>query len=192
MEKALSAIYRKLELELREIGLDAPCVYGDGNLSAKILLIGEAPGKDEVAQGKPFVGRAGKNLTEFLAYTGLSREQLFITNVVKFRPYKVGHAGRLSNRPPTRDEIAACSECLKSEVELISPDVVVTLGNTALRALLGERAQIGALHGRMVKTEKRMQIFPLYHPASIIYNPSLKETYYADLDALSFWLTANL
>lgn len=155
-------------------------VTGEGNLNAKIMLIGEAPGREEVEQGKPFVGKAGKNLSEFLEIIGLKREDIFITNTVKFRPVKVSESGTLSNRTPSDDEVKTFLPYLLKEIEVISPKIIVTLGNTPLKALLGEQALIGNLHGSITDFNGKM-LFPLYHPASIIYNPSLKTVYTEDI-----------
>ncbi len=166
-------------------------VFGSGNLDAKIMLIGEAPGKEEVLAGRPFVGRAGKNLDEFLAATGLLREKLYLTNVVKFRPTRVSERGSISNRPPTQQEIALCMPCLKAELEALAPELILTLGNVALQALLGKEAKIGQCHGQSMPIGQGRAVFALYHPASIIYNPKLRLTYMEDLSRLRAYLTRS-
>lgn len=164
-------------------GIDFPnrkIVPGEGNPHSNILLIGEAPGKDEEAQGKPFVGKAGKNLAEFLDLIKLKREDIFITNAVKFRPTKLSERGSVSNRTPTESEIAEYLPYLKLEIESVDPEIIVTLGNTPLRALVGSASFVGQCHGKLREYGSR-KLYPLYHPASLIYNPSLKEIYHADV-----------
>jgi len=163
-------------------------VFGDGALDAQIMLIGEAPGKDEIAQGKPFVGKAGKNLNEFLSSIDFKREDLYITNVIKYKLFKVNlKTGRESNRPALKDEIESGIPYLHEEINIISPKIIVTLGNVPLRAVLNDfsnKASIGLMHGRIyevnIKGEKYL-LYPLYHPASIIYNQGLKEVYSGDV-----------
>lgn len=161
-------------------GLYAPekkvYVFGDGDVNAKIVMVGEAPGEQETLLGKPFVGKAGKNLDEFLHMTGLKRADLYITNVVKFRPVKVSDKGRASNRPPTREEIGLFLPFLLREMEILKPSVIVTLGNVPLKALHDQKAVIGECHGRLLDP-----VYPLYHPASIIYNRALKPVYEEDV-----------
>ena len=164
-------------------GLYAPekkvYVFGDGDPSARIVMVGEAPGEQETLLGRPFVGKAGKNLDEFLQMTGLRRAELYITNVVKFRPVKISEKGRASNRPPTREEIGLFLPFLQRELEIIQPQVIVTLGNVPLKALLDPKVVIGSVHG-----ELQGNIFPLYHPASIVYNRALRPVY--EQDVLAF------
>lgn len=160
-------------------------VNGDGPIKAKIALIGEAPGKEETMQQRPFVGKAGKNLDEFLQMTGLERDALYITNVVKFRPVRISAKGTAANRPPTAEEIALFLPWLKEEIERIGPKWIVTLGNVPLKALTGAKSAIGQLHGAAYPAPVwGAALFPLYHPASIIYNRSLRPIYEQDLAAL--------
>lgn len=163
-----------------------PLVFGDGNVDSRIVLVGEAPGKTEVEQGRPFVGQAGKNLEEFINVLGIAREDLYITNVVKFRPFRVNaDTGREANRPPTRDEVRICTDFIGHELSIIRPGLVVSLGNIALRCILkDDKATIGMLHGAPIDVKfagAAFTLFPLYHPASIIYNRSLKDIYLQDL-----------
>lgn len=165
---------------------EVPLVFGDGNVDSNIVLIGEAPGKTEVEQGKPFVGQAGRNLEEFINVLGIAREDLYITNVVKFRPYRINpDTGRESNRTPTREEIRISTDFIEHELSIIKPKLVVSLGNIALRCVLkDDKATIGVLHGAPVSVkfaEAEFVLFPLYHPASIIYNRALKDVYLQDL-----------
>jgi uracil-DNA glycosylase family 4 len=161
-------------------------VFGGGNPGASIVLIGEAPGEQEALQGKPFVGKAGKVLDEFLEKTGIRREDLYISNVVKLRPTAISKAGRTVNRAPSREEIALFRPWLQKEMEIIRPKYIVTLGNVALKAVSDNKsAVIGELHGKLYPGGAMgAQLFPLYHPAALIYNRSLREVYQEDLDSL--------
>jgi len=171
---------------------EKPIVPGEGNADhPPVMLIGEAPGEQESLQGRPFVGKAGKNLDGFLQVLELNREDIYISNVVKIRPTKVSDKGRVSNRPPNREELALFTPFLMEEILRVQPKMIVTLGNVALRALCGAKAVIGDMHGKCaqvtVNHEKQsadFTVFPLYHPASIIYNRSLQAVYEADLLAL--------
>lgn len=168
-------------------------VYGEGNENAAVMLIGEAPGAEETRQSRPFVGKAGKNLDEFLFVLGMRRQDLYITNVVKFRPYKQSEKGTLSNRPPKKEELSAMTPFLMQEIEAVAPRVVVTLGNVPLKALHGLDAAIGACHAAPVSAyalSHCFMLFPLYHPASIIYNRALKSVYDEDLKKLKSFLNA--
>ncbi len=163
-------------------------VLGDGDADTRLILIGEAPGKDEVQQGKPFVGAAGKNLSEFLNKLGINREDIYITNAIKYRLSKVNpETNRVTNRPATKREIEDNREYLLKEINIIDPEYIVTLGNVPLRAICGSDVTIGELHGRLSRVEilgTEYDLFPLYHPASVIYNVRLKEVYYKDLENL--------
>ena len=165
-------------------------VYGDGDPAARVMMIGEAPGEQETLKGQPFVGKAGKNLDEFLALAGMDRRQLYVTNAVKFRPVRQSAAGRTVNRPPTQEEVRLFLPWLIREIDMVDPDCVITLGNVPLRALMGRRAVIGELHGRFVEGAGR-RIYPMYHPASVIYNPALKTVYRDDILRFSEWWAQN-
>ena len=174
-------------------------VFGEGQHDRPaIMLIGEAPGEQETLQRRPFVGKAGKNLDGFLDVVGLKREEIYISNVVKVRPTKVSEKGRVSNRPPNREELALFTPYLYEEILLVQPRLIVTLGNVALKALAGSKAIIGSLHGSLTEAsvthEKQtaaFPLFPLYHPASIIYNRALQEVYQDDLVKLKALLDAE-
>ena len=183
VQKAASA-FEKTEKDM---------VYGEGDENAAIVLVGEAPGAEETRLLRPFVGKAGKNLDEFLFALMLHRQDIYITNVVKFRPYKQSEKGTLSNRPPEKQELAAMTPLLLREIEAIAPRVVVTLGNVPLKALHGSNATIGESHAVPVAAHAlshRFMLFPLYHPASIIYNRALKAVYDDDLKKLRGFLDA--
>lgn len=162
-------------------------VFGEGSFHSRLMMIGEAPGEQETLKGRPFVGKAGKNLDEFLQMSGLKREEIYITNTVKFRPTKRSDAGRLVNRPPTKEEIALFLPWLKREIALVAPDCIATLGNVPLKALAGDKVVIGDVHGQFLECEGRA-LYPLYHPASLIYNPSLRGVYAEDVKRLGDWL----
>lgn len=161
-------------------------VYGEGALDARVVLVGEAPGEQETLQGRPFVGKAGRNLDEFLELAGMDRGELYVTNTVKFRPTKLSPLGRVVNRPPTAEEVKLFLPWLKREIDMIDPACVVTLGNVPLKALMGRGAVIGDVHGRFIEREGR-RYYPMYHPASLIYNPSLKPIYREDILRFSDW-----
>lgn len=165
-------------------------VHGEGEIGARVMLVGEAPGEQETLMGRPFVGKAGKNLDEFLELAGLERSQLYVTNAVKFRPTKRSAAGRTVNRPPTREEVSLFLPWLRREIELVAPEVIVTLGNVPLRALTGPKAVIGDVHGAFQDADG-LRLYPMYHPASLIYNPSLREVYAEDIRRLSAHLRAE-
>jgi DNA polymerase len=170
-------------------------VFGEGNPDAPLVLVGEAPGQQEVVQQRPFVGQAGQNLNEFLEILGIKREDIYITNAVKFRPVKVDPAtGRVSNRAPNREEIELSRGLLYKELCIIRPTLVVSLGNVPLKVLSDDnRITIGQVHGTPIdiavgEEGVRMTLFPLYHPASIIYRPQLKEVYLEDVEKLRRYL----
>lgn len=169
---------------------DKTIVFGEGAEMPALMMIGEAPGGDEERQGRPFVGKAGKNLSAFLEVVGLKREEIYISNVVKLRPTKESpKTGKAVNRPPSGEEIAFFLPYLLEEIEVISPKVVVTLGNVPLKAVTGERkAVIGEYHGKPVPLADGRTLFALYHPAAVIYNRALQATYEEDLLALQAFL----
>ncbi len=178
-----------LYIRYREEFQGEEIVVGDGNHDSSLLLIGEAPGKDEVANSKPFVGMAGKNLAQFLEVLGLKRDEIYITNAIKHRLSKINPStGRVSNRPATREEIEKNRNCLINEIDIIRPGIIVTLGNVPLRSVVGDhKASIGEVHGTLGKVSLKgieYGLYPLYHPASIIYNASLKEIYVNDVENL--------
>jgi len=168
---------------------DKDIVLGDGTTNSRVVLIGEAPGAKEVELRKPFVGQAGKHLEEFLDILDLDRQDLYITNVVKFRPTRESKkTGNKVNRPPTNKEIESFKEYLLKEIGIISPEIVVTLGNVPLKTITNNKsAKIGDFHGRLLTNNidnKEYKVFPLYHPAAIIYRRELKSVYLSDLEKL--------
>ena len=175
MQKLMSQVYP---------GEDKVLVFGEGPRGAKVMLIGEAPGQQEALLGRPFVGKAGKNLDGYIEATGLKREEMYVSNTVKFRPTRISAAGRTVNRTPSQEEISMFLPFLKREIELVSPGVIVTLGNVPLRALMGGSITIGEAHGRLMKFGN-IDLFPMYHPASLIYNQSLKPVYAEDMGKLA-------
>ena len=180
---------KKLQDFLIANNVEEQLVYGFGNCSSDIVLVGEAPGAQEVIQGRPFVGKAGKNLDDFLLYTGIERENVYITNVVKYRPYRISYSNNMVNRAPTKDEIDAFRPFLVKEIEIIDPKVIVTLGNTPLTALSRGNVTIGRVHGMVMDSiVEGKKLFPLYHPASIIYNQNLRDVYLKDLEKLKTYL----
>ncbi|MBQ9195808.1 MAG: uracil-DNA glycosylase [Clostridia bacterium] len=171
-------------------GEDKILVFGEGNSDRpNIMLIGEAPGEQETLKRRPFVGKAGKNLDEFLMLMGIERESIYVSNVVKIRPTSVGSTGRVRNRAPSREEIALFLPFLIKEIDLVSPKAIVTLGNVPLKALMGPKATVGELHGQWHATGNGGRLFALYHPAAIIYRRELKQVYEQDVIALRDSLT---
>lgn len=167
-------------------GKEDVLVYGEGPIQPRLMLIGEAPGEQETLMGRPFVGKAGKNLDHFLELAQLRREEIYISNVVKYRPTKVGKTGRLSNRPPTKEEIEVFAPWLLREIERVAPQMIVTLGNVPLKALTDSKATIGEMHGRILnENQANRPLYALYHPASLIYNRALTPVYEGDVLALS-------
>ncbi len=147
-------------------------VPGEGAARAAILLIGEAPGRDEDASGRPFVGRAGRILEAALEAAGLPRDSVFITNVVKCRPPR--------NRRPTRREAEACRPYLMTQIACVQPRVIVTLGATALRALLGPGHELRAARRAALRFGET-PVRATYHPAAILYNRRLEALLRRDL-----------
>jgi DNA polymerase len=150
-------------------------VPGEGQLSAKIMFIGEAPGRSEDEKGRPFVGAAGRILDELLKKAGIERSQVFITNIVKCRPP--------NNRVPKEDELTACRPYLDRQIALIKPKVICILGRTAYSALLGG-SSITANRGKIVERAGQ-KYFLTFHPAAVIYNKDLLSALEADLKKLA-------
>lgn len=147
--------------------------------SSGILLIGEAPGKNEDLQGRPFVGSAGKFLNELLNSIGYTRDDVYVSNVVKYRPPE--------NREPNDEEKEACKVWLNSELLFINPKVIVTLGRHALLKFVSD-ASITASHGESFSHPTGIPIFAMYHPAAALYNPNLRDTMKKDFSKLNSFL----
>jgi DNA polymerase len=150
-------------------------VPGEGQISAKIMFIGEAPGRSEDEKGKPFVGAAGRILDDLLKKAGIERSQVFITNIVKCRPP--------NNRVPEEDELIACRPYLDRQIALIKPKVICILGRTAYSSILGG-SSITANRGKIVERSGQ-KYFSTFHPAAVIYNKKLLSTLEADLKKLA-------
>jgi len=147
-------------------------VFGEGPLDAKLVFVGEGPGRDEDLQGRPFVGAAGKLLTKIIEAMGLRREQVYIANVVKCRPPM--------NRPPEPDEVIACSGYLKAQLSTIEPKIICALGRTAANALLGLEAPMNHLRGRTFEWQG-IPLIVTFHPAYLLRNPSAKKDVWQDM-----------
>ncbi|WP_461863293.1 type-4 uracil-DNA glycosylase [Thermococcus sp.] len=182
-------LMKKLEEKIRNcrrcpLGqLRINAVPGSGSYDAEIMFVGEAPGYWEDQKGLPFVGRAGKVLDELLEGIGLSREDVYITNIVKCRPP--------GNRDPTEEEIKACSPYLDRQIDIIRPRVIVPLGRHSMGYILRkfgfEPEPISKIHGKVFETGTlfgRILIMPVYHPAVALYRPALKEELQKDFQRL--------
>lgn len=153
-------------------------VMGHGNLNAKFLFVGEAPGKQEDISGRPFVGSAGKLLDKLLDSIEVNRSDVYITNIVKYRPP--------NNRDPLSQEKSDFAPFLANEIGTINPKVIITLGRHSLNYFLPS-AEIGKVHGINLSTvidNKKYKLLPMYHPASAIYNRKLEPTLFSDFQQL--------
>ncbi len=148
-------------------------VFGEGNPNSSLLFIGEAPGREEDLQGKPFVGRSGKLLNRILDAIGITRNDVFITNIVKCRPP--------NNRRPLPQEIKASKPLLYGQIKIIRPLVICTLGSAALEGLLGEPVKITQKRGKPIPWNN-ITILPTYHPAYILRNHRELQTFIHDID----------
>lgn len=172
-------------------------VRSRGAQNPALMLVGEAPGENEIETGVPFTGRAGKELMASLGSIGLEREDVYITSAVRSRPYKWGSkkerdgslTERKYNRAPTKKEIIAHAPILDAEINDLNPPLIVTLGNIGLQRLIGPQAKVTQLHGvlletpilkwdeenqRFMETEQHYHLFPTFHPASVFYNPPVR------------------
>lgn len=172
--KALYRMYKRCP-RLAQLASEANFVPGVGKFKPKIMFIGEAPGRNENVQLKPFVGSAGKVLDDGLSYVGLRRTKQFITNGVKFRPP--------ANRDPSYREVDASLPYLRAEIEIVNPRMLVTLGRHSLEMLLGPLERVSETHGQLRQYEGR-DLFPMYHPISAILSPALKEEFLRDFKTL--------
>lgn len=170
-------INREIDIDLAKDCLNP--VPGEGNANAELMFIGEAPGAQEDKQGRPFVGASGKFLAEMLESIGLKREDVFITNIVKFRPPE--------NRDPKPEEIKACMPILFEQIEVIRPKLLIFLGRHSMNVFF-PKLKISEAHGEMVKTnvqnpdgsEFEQNCLPLYHPAAALYNGSMRKVLLED------------
>ncbi len=164
---------RKTNIGLKKTATQA--VFGDGNPASEIVFIGEAPGKKEDLEGRPFIGAAGKFLAEMLAVVKLKREDIYITNIVKYRPP--------DNRDPLPKEIKACAPWLRAELKEIGPKLIVFLGRHSMNHFFPTE-KISVVHGKLL--QKKIPgfptefFFPLYHPAAALYNGGMRETLIKD------------
>jgi DNA polymerase len=147
-------------------------VYGVGNPQADLMFIGEAPGRDEDLKGEPFVGRAGQLLTDIIKAMKLTRDDVYIANVIKCRPPE--------NRNPEPDELDACRPFIQRQIELIEPKVIVTLGKFALQSLTGRSYAISAARGKWTEYNG-IKVMPTYHPAYLLRTPSAKKEVWQDM-----------
>jgi uracil-DNA glycosylase family 4 len=147
-------------------------IFGEGNPQAPILIIGEAPGRDEDMKGRPFVGRSGQLLDKILHACGFNRYQhVFITNIIKCRPP--------GNRVPSLEEIQICKPYLLQQINLIDPKILILLGATALKSVIGPDMRITKLRGTWINYENRLAM-PVYHPSALLRNPALKRDTWED------------
>ena len=165
-----------------ELSKTANPVLGEGNPQAEIVFIGEAPGQKEDELGRPFVGAAGKFLDELLLSIGLKREDVYISNVVKYRPPE--------NREPTPEEKEVCMPWLKLEIALIKPKIIVPLGRHALGHFF-TKLSITNAHGKPQKLTDDITVFPIYHPAAALHNGGLRQTLFDDFKALKNFLDSR-
>ena len=184
----LQSVYQEMQAFFKPLwpGEDKPLVLGEGkDRGPALMLIGEAPGETEVIKRRPFVGRAGKNLDEFLTLARLNREEIFVTNTVKIRPTETGSAGRARNRPPNKEELSLFIPWLMREIQAVKPRMLVTLGNVPLKALTENKNTVGDCHGQWLQSKAGIRLFSLYHPASIIYRRTLSAVYEQDVLTLA-------
>ncbi len=154
-------------------------VHTEGNRQARLMFVGEAPGADEDIQGRPFVGRAGQLLTKIIEAIGFKREEVLIGNVNRCRPP--------GNRPPSTEEAAMCKPFLLREIAAVQPDVIVVLGNTAMKNLLDTREGITKLRGNF-QDYKGIKVMPTFHPAYLLRDPSKKRETWEDLKKVRDYL----
>jgi len=189
-KEELDLVRKKIEVEL-----DCPLkksatnlVFAKGNCDAKVFIIGEAPGKNEDLQGVPFVGKAGQNLNEYLKIAGLDLDVVYIANILKYRPPQ--------NRNPTNEEIAKHTPYLIEQIKIVKPKILITLGNFSSKFVLGKFSVEGMdsvegitkIHGKRHEVDffgQKIIVYPIYHPAAVIYNRKLVEQIKQDFVKLS-------
>lgn len=148
-------------------------VFGVGNSHADVMFIGEGPGADEDREGEPFVGKAGKLMEHAFAGLGISRDKIYIANIVKCRPP--------NNRTPLKEEAQECLNYLRNQVMIIKPKIIVLLGNTALKNILGEEYGITSMRGKWIE-KKGIMYMPTFHPAALLRDESKKIDFWKDLE----------
>lgn len=187
-------------------------VRGMGPAHPQIVLLGEAPGRQEIQSGVPFVGSSGKELMKMINLAGLTRDDVYITSVVRSRPFSIRHVrdkktGEMvekhPNRTPTKKEVLAYAQLFDWEIKTVAPKILVPLGNTSLQRLLGAHANVGRQHGQAVKTTiqealpddsgykmgtHEYWVYPMYHPAAYLYARRLEPTVRADWQEFGKWL----
>lgn len=180
MELTIDTLQAKLkEWQGCELSKNANPVLGEGNFEADVMFIGEAPGEKEDELGRPFVGAAGKFLDELLSSINLKREDVYISNVVKYRPP--------ANRDPLPEEKEQCMPWLKMEIAIIKPKVIVPLGRHALLHFF-TKLSISEAHGKPQKINDDLTVFPIYHPAAALHNGNLRQALFDDFNALKEFL----
>ena len=176
LEKIAEKVKNCVNCELCETRTNA--VPGKGNFTADVIFVGEAPGRNEDVHGEPFVGAAGKRLDDILNNTGMSKDDVYITNIVKCRPP--------NNRPPTNAEEMACVNFINQEIEIIDPKIICVMGNTAYNTLLGGK-EITKNHGKIIEKDGK-KFFVTFHPAATIYNQKLIDELKKDFKKLAKFL----
>ncbi|TGB01906.1 uracil-DNA glycosylase [Halobacillus salinus] len=185
-------------------------VIGKGDTESEVMIVGEAPGENEIVKGEPFIGRAGKELDKQLEILGLDRKHIYITSVVRSRPYywtKSNKEGmRKANRKPTQKEIIAHAELLDYQIEQVAPKIIIALGNVAFKRLIGSEDKLSSVIGRVMETpvlkwrdeegwvesEYFYKVIPLYHPAAVFYNPKIRPQLEQSLHEVKRYLDEKL
>lgn len=185
----LKAVYKQLELSVDQLPLarkPSDIIPGEGDPQANILLIGEAPGYHESVQRRPFVGKSGQLLRTTLTEIGLEPRTVYISNIVKVRPP--------NNRDPSPQEIEAYCQCLDQEIEILNPQIIITLGRFSMAKFL-PGGKISQVHGRLHRVKwnkKSLYILPMYHPAAALYSSQSKESFIEDfvkIEKILQWVT---
>ena len=168
-------------LQCRKCGLSGTrhhVIFGEGNDAAPIFLIGEGPGRDEDLQGRPFVGQSGRLLDKILQACGFDRSRhVYIGNIIKCRPP--------GNRTPAPEEVEACLPYLLKQIDLVDPKIIILLGSTALKSLIGPDLRITRLRGTWITWHDRL-VMPVYHPSALLRNPALKKETWEDFKNIVF------
>lgn len=167
---------KEIVLDCKKCGLSKlrnKVVFGEGNVNADLLFIGEGPGEEEDKTGRPFVGRAGKLLTKIIEAMHLTRDDVFIANIVKCRPP--------GNRNPKDEEIKACYPYLANQILLIKPKIIVTLGSPATCTMFNDKIKISKIRGQFFDWKDGIKLLPTYHPAYLLRNPKEKKAVWEDM-----------